>query len=88
MGDDIRVDQLRARRTALGCAWLFLAVPGVFGVLVLLNSGGSSVPGWILTIAYVAGTVLLLTLFVRAAQLTVAPMESRSNWIGWRRTDR
>ncbi len=88
MGEDIRVDQLRARRTALGCAWLFLAVPGVFGVIVLLASGGTSVPGWILTGLYVAGTALLLVLFVRAGQLKVAPMESRSGWIGWRRTDR
>lgn len=88
MSDDIRVDQLRARRTALGCAWLFLALPGALGIVVLLNSGGSSVPGWILTVAYVGGTALLLTLFVRAGQLKVAPMESRSNWIGWRRTDR
>lgn len=88
MSDDIRVDQLRARRTALGCAWLFLAVPGVFGVVVLIGSGGDSVPGWMLTGAYAVGTVLLLVLFVRAGQLKVAPMESRSNWIGWRRTDR
>lgn len=88
MSDDIRVDQLRARRTALGCAWLFLAVPGVFGIVVLLASGGTSVPGWVLTGLYAVGTVLLLTLFVRAGQLKVAPMESRSSWIGWRRTDR
>lgn len=88
MSDDIRVDQLRARRMAIGCAWLFLAVPGVFGVVVLLASGGTSVPGWVLTGAYVLGTVLLLVLFLRASQLKVAPMESRSNWIGWRRTDR
>lgn len=88
MSDDIRVDQLRARRTAIGCAWLFLAVPGVFGVVVLLASGFSSVPGWVLTVTYVLGTAVLLTLFVRAGQLKVAPMESRSSWIGWRRTDR
>ncbi len=72
----------------MGCAWLFLAVPGVFGVVVLIGSGGTSVPGWVLTVTYLLGTALLLVLFLRAGQLKVAPMESRSNWIGWRRTDR
>jgi cytochrome c biogenesis protein CcdA len=85
MSDDIRVDQLRARRMALGCAWLFLAVPGILGVIVLLASGGTSVVGWILAGVYVLGTAYLLTLFIRASKLAVSPMESRSGWIGWRR---
>lgn len=87
MSDDIRIDQLRSRRLAIGCAWLFLALPGVFGVIVLIASGGNSAVGWILTSTYALGTVYLLYLFVRASNLAVTPMESRSGWIGWRRTD-
>jgi hypothetical protein len=53
----------------------------------VLGSGGSSVVGWVLTGIYVVGTGYLGFLFVRAGRLGVAPMESRSGWIGWRRTD-
>lgn len=88
MGDDMRIDLLRSRQMALGCAWLFLAMPGVFGIVLLLGTGGRSVTGWILTGLYALGTLYLGILFVRASRLSVAPMENRSGWIGFRRTDR
>jgi hypothetical protein len=86
MAEDMRIEQLTARRQAIGCAWLFIAVPGIFGVVVLLASGFTSAVGWILTAIYIGATILLGTLFVRAGKMALAPMESRSGWIGWRRT--
>ncbi len=86
MAEDIRIEQLTARRQAIGCAWLFVAVPGVFGVVVLLASGFTSTVGWVLSVIYLVVTVYLGILFVRAGKMALAPMESRNGWIGWRRT--
>ncbi len=55
----------------VGCAWLFLAVPGVFGIVVLLSNGGRSAAGWALTSVFLVGTGYLLFLFVNADRIGV-----------------
>jgi hypothetical protein len=82
MGEDMRVDLLRARRQAIGCTWLFLAFPGVLGIIVVATSGGSSVLGWVLVGIFLVGTAYLVSLWVRAPHMKVSQGRVRSSWFG------
>jgi hypothetical protein len=83
MSDDVRIDQLRARRAAIGCTWLFLAVPGILGVVLLFTSDFTSTLAWVLTGIFLIGTGYLVYMFRRANTMPVAVAESR--WFGRRK---
>ena len=72
VAEDFRSEVVRNRRFALGCAWLFVAVPGVFGIVVLIGSGFTSIIGWIMTSIFTLTTAVLLAAFVRARSMPVA----------------
>ncbi len=85
MTEDMRANELRARRAVLGCAWLFLALPGVFGIVALIGSGFTSTVGWVLSVIYVLGTIILLTLFVLAPRMRLSERSSGKGIFGMSR---
>jgi len=78
----MRTDLVRARRTALGCAWLFIAVPGVLGIFGLIHSGFTSLFGWLMTTFFLLATFYLGMLFIRARSLSVAEPKTRRGRYG------
>ena len=73
VGEDMRDDQVRARRGALAFLWVFLSLPGVFGIMGVINSGFTSLIGWLVSSVYVLATIILAVAFVNARRMPVAP---------------